>query len=186
MKAFAFRTLTIVALASTTSASPAGAQDAPGARAPDKAESRAIEVTPFVSIDSRGSTPIGAAISFPLGASLSIESEVGYRRGEGGMNALSSSANLLYDLPRLGRATPYVATGVGLAQYGTPVVTREHYVIGSQPRIAVEVNAGAGLKVPVDDKWGMRTDARWYKSFGISGSEHFRVSQGVSFGVKKR
>jgi len=58
-------------------------------------------------------------------------------------------------------------------------------VIGTEPAIRFEVNAGGGLKVPVDDGWGMRTDARWFKSFGRNGSEHFRVSQGVSFDVGK-
>jgi hypothetical protein len=32
----------------------------------------------------------------------------------------------------------------------------------------------------------MRTDARWFKSFGRDASEHWRVSQGVSFDVGKR
>ena len=47
------------------------------------------------------------------------------------------------------------------------------------------MNAGGGLRVPVDEKWGMRTDARWFKSFGRDASEHFRVSQGISFDVKR-
>jgi hypothetical protein len=111
---------------------------------------------------------------------------VGYRRGEGRLIALSSSANLLYALPRLGLTTPYLATGAGLAQYGAPIVSRTGSVIGTEPRITFEVNAGGGLKVPVDDKWGMRTDVRWYKSFGRNGSEHWRVAQGLSFNAGKR
>jgi hypothetical protein len=186
MKALTFRNLTIMVLASTLPASGASAQDAPPAPPRQTAASPAIEVTPFVSMDSRGASPFGAAISFPLSSSLSIEAEVGYRRGEGRLNAVSSSANLLYTLPRLGRTSPYLATGAGLAQYGAPIVSREGSVIGTEPRITFEVNAGAGLKVPVDDTWGMRTDVRWYKSFGRNGSEHWRVAQGVSFDVGKR
>jgi hypothetical protein len=53
-------------------------------------------------------------------------------------------------------------------------------VIGTDPRIAFEVNAGGGLKVPVDETWDMRTDARWFKSFGRHASEHWRVSHGIS------
>ena len=102
------------------------------------------------------------------------------------MNALTTSANLLYALPQLGRATPYLATGVGLAQYGAPVTTHDSSLIGTETRVGVEVNAGGGLKVPVDENWGMRTDARWFKSFGRGASEHWRVSQGVSFDVKRR
>jgi hypothetical protein len=33
---------------------------------------------------------------------------------------------------------------------------------------------------------GLRTDARWFKSFGRQGSEQFRVAQGLSFGTGKR
>jgi len=158
------------------------------ARAQEAATSSAapaVEVTPFVSIDSRGSTPIGGAFSFPLGGKFSLETEVGFRRGEGDMNALSTSANLLYALPRLGRATPYLATGAGLAQSGLPITSRDGSVVGTQARVAFEINAGGGLKVPVDENWGMRTDARWFKSFGRNGSEHWRVAQGVSFDVKR-
>ena len=175
----------IVILASTLWASPARGQDAAGSPPPTSAAPRAVEVMPFVSMDSRGMLPIGAAVSFPLTSSLGIESEVTYRRGEGRLHALSSSANLLYALPRIGRTTPYLATGAGLAQFGAPVVSREGSVIGTAPRIAFEVNAGGGVKVAVDDSLDMRTDARWFKSFGRNASEHWRVSHGVSFDVKR-
>ena len=183
MKRFTVAHLMIAGLGWTLSAAPASAQGSTPVPPPDTA-SPSIEVTPFVAIDSRGMSPVGAAFSFPLGSSFSIETEVGYRRGEGSLNALSSSANLLYFLPRIGRVTPYLATGVGLAQYGLPIV-RDGAVIGTQPRVAFEVNAGGGLKVPVDENWGMRTDARWFKSFGRHASEHWRVAQGVSFDVGK-
>ncbi len=185
MKAFTITGL-MVTVAFALAAPPASAQHATAGPAPAAATAPAIEVTPFVAMDSRGSTPIGAAISFPLSSSFSIEAEVAYRRGEGALNALSSSANLLYALPQIGRTTPYLATGAGVAQYGAPIVWREGSIIGTDARIAFEVNAGGGLEVPVDDTWGMRTDARWFKSFGKNASEHWRVSQGVSFDVGKR
>jgi hypothetical protein len=185
MKAFTIAPLMIGALASMLSAPPASAQAAADLPATQAVTSPAVQVTPFVSMDSRGSTPVGAAILFPIGSSFSLETELGYRRGEGDLNALNSSVNLLYDLPRIGRATPYLATGVGLAQYGVPVVSRNSSVIGTEPRIGLEMNAGGGVRVPVDEKWGMRTDARWFKSFGRDASEHFRVSQGISFDVKR-
>jgi opacity protein-like surface antigen len=186
MKAFTITNLMIIVLAGTLSASRASAQDAPPAPPRQTATSPAIEVTPFVSMDSRGASPIGAAISFPLSSTFSMEAEVRYRHGEGRLNALSSSANLLYTLPRLGRTSPYLTAGAGLAQHGAPIVSREGSVIGTEPRITFEVNAGGGVKVPVDDTWGMRTDARWFKSFGRYGSEHWRVAHGVSFDVRKR
>jgi hypothetical protein len=47
------------------------------------------------------------------------------------------------------------------------------------------VNAGGGLKMPISENVGLRTDARWLKSIGEDGNEQFRVAQGISFGVKK-
>ena len=106
-----------------------------------------------------------------------------YRRGEGGIHALSSSTSLLYFLPRVGRSTPYLAGGVGLSQYGAPVFSSNGPPIGTQQLVAMTVNAGGGLKVPMNEKLDLRTDARWCKSFGRQGSEQFRVAQGVSFDV---
>ena len=139
-----------------------------------------VQVTPFVSMDSRGSTPIGAAISFPVTSLFAVETEVTYRD-----SALATHASLLYDLPRLGRTRPYLAAGVGLAQLRRPIFGHSGYPIGSDFPVALEVNAGGGIKLPVTDTWGMRTDARWFKSFGRHQSEHFRVAQGISFDVKR-
>jgi hypothetical protein len=52
--------------------------------------------------------------------------------------------------------------------------------------MALTVNAGGGLKARMNDKLDLRTDARWFKSFGRYGSEQFRVAQGVAFDVGKR
>ena len=144
-----------------------------------------IEVMPYVSLDSRGMIPIGTAVSFPLNSTFSIETEVGYRRAEGNLNALSTSASLLYNLPKLGRVTPYLAAGAGIAQYGSPLITPRG-VIGTQSAMAFELNAGGGIKVPMDNSMDFRTDARWYKTSGRNSADHFRISNGVSFDVGKK
>lgn len=51
---------------------------------------------------------------------------------------------------------------------------------------ALAVNAGGGVKVPVDENWGFRSDARWYRQFGRTGQEHWRLYNGVTFGTGKR
>jgi hypothetical protein len=140
-----------------------------------------VEVTPYVAVGSAGVSPVGAAVTFPVGSTVSVETDVAYRRGEGRIHALSTNASLLWSLPRLGRSTPYVAAGVGLAQHGAPVFSGEGPPVGTQSRVAMTVNAGGGLKMPVNDKLDLRTDARWFKSFGKQGSEQFRVAQGISF-----
>jgi hypothetical protein len=156
-------------------ASPARAQDA-----------TPVEVTPYVAVGTAGASPVGTAITFPVTSTISVETDVAYRRGEGRIHALSSSFTLLYFLPRVGQTTPYAAAGAGLSQYGTPVFAADGPPIGTQSRVAVTVNAGGGLKMPMNEKLDLRTDARWFKSLGREGSEQFRVAQGVSFDVGRR
>jgi hypothetical protein len=70
-----------------------------------------------------------------------------FQQREGGLNALNSSASLLYAyaLPRLGRTAPSLATGAGLAQYGAPIVSREGSLIGTQPRIVIPTSLTCAL-----------------------------------------
>jgi hypothetical protein len=173
MRAYTSGVFVIVVL--TLGAWPVGAQEA-----------KTVEATPYVAIGSAEAPPVGAAVTFPVASALSIETDVAYRRGEGRIHALSSSTSLLYALPRVGQTTPYVAAGVGLAQYGAPVFSSNGPPVGTESRVALTVNAGGGLKTPINSALDLRTDARWFKSFGRQGSEQFRVAQGISFDVGKR
>jgi hypothetical protein len=173
MRAHKSAVFAVVALA--LGALPAAAQDA-----------TPVEVTPYVAVGSAAASPVGAAVTFPLTSTLAVETDVAYRRGEGGIHALSSNVSLLYFLPSVGQLTPYVVGGVGLSQFGAPVFSSNGRPIGTEPRVAMTVNAGGGLKMPMNDNLDLRTDARWFKSFGLQGSEQFRVAQGISFDVGKR
>ena len=163
-------------VAFTFAALPVGAQDS-GA---------AVEVTPYVAVGSADVSPVGAAVTFPVTSTLSLETDVAYRRAEGRIHALSVNTSFLRELPRVGRSTPYLAAGVGLSQYGAPLFSSDGPPIGTQSRVAMTVNAGGGLKMPVSETLALRTDARWFKSFGKQGSEQFRVAQGISFGAGRR
>ena len=173
MRAYTSAVFALVAF--TLEALPVTAQDA-----------KTVEVTPYVALGSAGASPVGAAVTFPVTSTLSVETDVAYRHGEGGIHALGSNVSLLYFLPRVGRSTSYVVGGVGLSQYGAPVFSSNGPPIGTEPRVALTVNAGGGLKVPMNEKLDLRTDVRWFKSFGRQGSEQFRVAQGLSFDVGKR
>ena len=148
-------------------------------------DAKAVEVTPYVALGSAAASPVGAAVTFPVTSTLSVETDVAYRRGEGDIHALSTSLSLLYFLPRVGKAIPYVVGGVGLSQYGALVFSSSGRPIGTESRAALTVNAGGGLKMPMNERLDLRTDARWSKSFGRYGSEQFRVAQGISFDVGK-
>jgi hypothetical protein len=169
------RTTAFAIVVFTLGALPVGAQEA-----------KAVEVTPYVAVGSAGASPVGAAVTFPLTSTLSLETDVAYRRGEGRIHALSTSTSLLFALPRVGQATPYVAAGLGLQQYGAPVFSSNGPPVGTERRVALTMNAGGGLKMPMSKALDMRTDARWFKSFGRQGSEQFHVAQGISFDVHKR
>ena len=173
MRASTFPVFALVAF--TLAALPVEAQDA-----------RPVEVTPYVALGSTGAAPVGAAVTFPVTSTLNVETDVAYRRGEGRIHALSSSVSLLYSLPRVGRSTPYVTGGVGLVEYETPVFSSNGPPTGTQSRVALTVNAGGGLKMPMNENLDLRTDARWFKSFGRHGSEQFRVAQGIAFDVGNR
>lgn len=170
-----YKSAVFALVAFTLAALPVVAQDA-----------KTVEVTPYVALGSAGVSPVGAAVTFPVTSTLSVETDVAYRRGEGRIHALSTNTSLLWFLPRVGQSIPYVAAGVGLSQYGAPVFSYDGPPIGTQSRVAMTVNAGGGLKMPVNDKLDLRTDARWFKSFGKQGSEQFRVAQGISFDAGKR
>jgi hypothetical protein len=170
----AYRSAVLALVTFTLGALPVGAQD-----------TKAVEVTPYVALGSAAASPVGAAVTFPVTSTLSVETDVAYRRGEGDIHALSSSLSLLYFLPRVGKAIPYVVGGVGLSQYGAPVFSSSGRPIGTESRVALTVNAGGGLKMPMNERLDLRTDARWSKSFGRYGSEQFRVAQGISFDVGK-
>src|SRR6186713_1831534 len=79
-------------------------------------EAQTVEVMPYVALGSAGVSPVGAAVTFPVMSTLSVETDVAYRRGEGRIHALSTNTSDLWFLPRLGPSTPYVAAGVGLSQ----------------------------------------------------------------------
>lgn len=137
-----------------------------------------VEVTPFVGISSATSARIGAAIRCALVRDLSLELEIDYRRDE--INALSSSVNAIYDLPRVGRIVPYLTAGAGVEQYGTPYEVPGLGVVTLRG-LALTVNAGGGVRVPVTENWGVRTDARWSNGIGRDAPERWRLYNGVSF-----
>jgi hypothetical protein len=142
-----------------------------------------VEVTPYVSLGSYPSPRVGAAVAFRLTPNLSVESEVGYGRDMA--SRLSATASLLYDLPRIALFRPYLAAGAGLEEYATALKLPDG-TLAAEPRKAFAVNAGGGVNVPVDDTWGIRTDARWFNGIGRDAGEHWRLYNGVTFAAGRR
>ncbi len=142
----------------------------------------AVEVTPFVALGSVFSPRIGAAISFAWTQNLDVEAEVGYRQN--GMHALGASVNLVYNLPPLGRMIPYVAGGVGLEEYETYVGVPTLGVLTLR-NTAISTNIGGGVKVPINERAGFRSDVRWLNPVSKA-PEGWRLYNGATFGLGKR
>ena len=172
--------VTLVLLTSTIAASPAfaQAQDNNGRSSPIP-----VQITPFVSVGSNASSGVGASVRWYVAPKLSVEVETALREAE--VTGLTSSVNLLYDLPSIGRVRPYVVGGVGFEQYGTVAESPFHGLI-TLKKTAFTVNAGGGVRVPIDDKWGYGADARWSNGIGREAPERWRVYNGVTFGALGR
>ena len=170
---------TVVALAFAILATAIAARAQEGA---GQERSRAsAEITPYAFLGSNTSTGAGVAVRWPLASPFSLELETSYRRAE--IGGLSSNLSLLFDLPRVGPATPYLACGVGLDQYGTAELQAGRVL--ARERTAFSVNAGGGVRVQASQNWGVRTDARWFNDIG-TGPERWRLYNGVTFGGGKR
>lgn len=141
-----------------------------------------MEITPYVSLGSSTSLGAGGAVRWPVGGALSLELDTSYRQAE--IGALNVSANLMYDVATVGRATAYVAAGIGLDQYGAPEATPAGVV--ARERTGLAVNAGGGVRVRADENWGIRADARWIDGLGSKSGERWRIYNGVTFKPGKR
>jgi hypothetical protein len=142
-----------------------------------------VEITPYVALGSGQTIGGGGAVRWEIAPRLGVEVETDVRRA--GITAMSVALNLIYDLPAIGRVVPYAAVGVGFEQYATAFY---HPTLGVVPKTgeALTVNAGGGLRIPIDDRWGVRTDARWINGIGREAPEHWRIYNGATFGVGKR
>jgi opacity protein-like surface antigen len=141
---------------------------------------RPIEITPYVLVGSALASGVGTAVRWPIGARFGVELETELKRAE--VTAVNVALSLVYDLPAIGRVTPYVAGGVGLEPHGTFLYSLDGKpLIGSDTGLAL--NAGGGVRVPVTDRWGVRSDARWKHVSGSTAPDQWRIYNGATLGV---
>jgi len=141
---------------------------------------RPVEITPYAMLGSGNASGVGAAVRWPVAARLGIELETELTRAQ--ITAVNVALSLVYDLPTIGRVTPYVAAGVGLERYG-----KAYYRPNGPPLLGADtgiaLNAGGGIRVPVTDQWGFRTDARWRTNTGRGAGDQWRIFNGATIGV---
>ena len=135
-----YRAVVFALFAVTLAASPVAAQDA-----------KAVEVTPYVALGTGGVSPVGAAVTFPVSSTLSVETDVAYRRGEGRIHALVQapvSCGFCRASASRHRMSPVEWDCRGPGRHGS----YDSSLIGTQSRLAMTINAGGSLKMPVNDK----------------------------------
>lgn len=141
---------------------------------------RPIEITPYVLMGSASASGAGAAVRWPIGSRFGVELETELKRAE--VTAVNVALSLVYDLPAIGRVTPYVAGGVGLERFGKAYYQPDGRILrGSDTGLTV--NAGGGVRVPVNDRWGVRSDARWVYGSGRDAPDQWRIYNGATLGV---
>jgi hypothetical protein len=77
-----------------------------------------------------------------------------------------------------------VIGGGGLEHYArldqsTPFVVTDH-------GMSFVVNAGGGVRVPINDRVGIRAEVRWSDGWMAGAPESFRMFYGATFGVGGR
>lgn len=158
----------------------ARAQDAGSGTGDRASPSRPVEITPYVLIGSQLASGVGTAVRWPVGSRFGVELETELKRAE--ITAVNVALSLVYDLPTIGPVTPYVAAGVGLERFGKAFYRPDGKpLLGSDTGLTV--NAGGGVRVPVNDRWGVRSDARWLYGSGRDAPDRWRIYNGATFGV---
>ena len=93
-------------------AATAAAQDAPARPSADRLP---VEVSTFLSVGGLDASSTGVTARMPIRARLSLEAEAEWRLET--VSGLSASGNLVLDLRKPGRVTPYVIGGAGIDRY---------------------------------------------------------------------
>ena len=101
--------MSLLALATSAAAQGRPAPDSPSTdRLP-------VEVSTFLSVGDHDASGTGVTARMPIRARLSFEAEAEWRLQA--VSGLSASGNLVLDLRKPGRVTPYVIGGAGIDRY---------------------------------------------------------------------
>lgn len=72
-----------------------------------------------------------------------------------------------------------------MEQYKTPRPVPELGTVVAQENVGLTLSLGGGVKVPISDRWGLRSDVRWLNPWGKV-SEGWRIYNGATLRVRKR
>ena len=176
MSAFNAASFSVALLLALAVAATAAAQDAPALPSADRLP---VEVSTFLAVGGFDTSSTGVTARMPIKARLSVEAEVEWRLED--VSGLSASGNLMLDLRKPGRVTPYVIGGAGIDRYTVDFGWPQQGTT-TQLTSALSVNGGGGVRIPLNARWGMRTDARVSNGIG-RGPTRWRVFYGMTANV---
>jgi hypothetical protein len=150
-----------------------------------------IEVSPFVTTGNADSSGIGASVRWPFASRLGIEFEAEFRHTPARPlanslenNGVNGSVNLVVDLPAIARVRPFVLGGGGLEPYAL-VGQREPFM--ADTGMSFVVNMGGGVRVPINDRFGVRAELRWSDGWTKGAPDGgLRMFYGATVGVGGR
>ncbi len=151
-----------------------------------------IEVSPFVSTGIGDSSGVGASVLFPVRSRFGIEVEAEFRRTPGepihgtvDNNGVNGGVNLVVDLGAIGRVRPYAIGGGGLEHYALMDSSLARPEAG-KTGMSFVVNMGGGVRVPINDRFGIRAEVRWADGWAAGAPESFRMFYGATVGIGAR
>lgn len=157
------------------------------------AEPGTVTVTPFLSgtfgtsNELGGSLGLGAAIGYDLTRNLGFEVEVNRVLDVAGdddnldWSLTNFSGNVLYhfDMPRV---TPYGVFGLGWERSSPDFEVLDPAALVPGPSTEIAWNIGAGVKVPVTDRFLGRADLRRFQANDLA-PDSWRLYAGLTFWI---
>jgi opacity protein-like surface antigen len=154
---------------------------------PAPADSRValpVDVTPHVSFGGDDASGVGAALAVRLAPRWSIELDVEARLSNAS-DIKRTTVNALVDFSPWGRVQPFLVFGGGLETYRG---AHQIPTVGSfgWTGSGFAAGGGFGVRVPVSERWTLRTDIRFSAGVSEGVPDTVRVFQGLAYGLGPR
>lgn len=137
------------------------------------------QFTPFIAMGDDLRPGGGAAFTFGWTKRFSLEAEASL-----GTDAGRSSFSLLYHLPRWGKVSVYTAGGAGVQRDYVETFVPVNEPFDPEKKTEFAVNVGAGVSVPLGQRWAWRADFRWYNP-KAEWPESWRAYYGLSLSLRQ-
>jgi hypothetical protein len=151
-------------------------------------------LSPYYTITDGSQGAFGAAVQWPVARRFAVQAEGEYRIGtpnilmfEDASSGVNAAMHLVWELPRYKRFVGYVLGGGGLEHYvWRDVRSVDPLDLRWHPGNSFVASWGAGARVQIDDRVGVRLEARWAEGWMDGASDPFRLIYGLTIGLGSR